>query len=305
MEFTAFCAHGSAKEGRDETSTQPGKSIEQNMKTSLRRWFLVLFLVSLWNLPSDNSVSAQTGTHVVINEVESGDSYSDWVELYNPTDSRVSISGSISAEGGATKVEATLYIDLEPKGRCIVLDVDYEAKARAEDALYYDLSETCSAIDFHDRASAKWLDETDEIVVLRDSASREIDRTPPLSDSYGDDRTWQRIPDGKDTDTLADWQFTWETRYAPNGEASIRTYQVEGLDLCVSNDPMAVFCGSAQFRVSMSYSAPSMAAQGDLVPVSVKIRYLEDYVNHGPLKLADVTVALRSQANSTTNLTWW
>jgi len=59
-------------------------------------------------------------------------------------------------------------------------------------------------------------------------------------------------------------------------------------------------CTEFQFQVSLFYSAPSVARQGDLVTVSVKLRYLADFVpgiagsssHRGPLKLTLVEVYL-------------
>ena len=67
---------------------------------------------------------------------------------------------------------------------------------------------------------SQWLDNEDESIILRDSAGNEVDRTPVKSDTYNDERSWQRCPNGKDTDAAADWTFRTSTKGESNGKLS-------------------------------------------------------------------------------------
>jgi hypothetical protein len=87
---------------------------------------------------------------------------------------------------------------------------------------------------------------------------------------------------------------------APGGGA--RSYE-RVLDLLITTGEFSPFNPLAQlmkaeFQVKISYSGPSVAAQGDLITVNVKIRYLADYVNRGPLGLTSVSVALRADTGA-------
>ncbi|MFQ5969382.1 MAG: lamin tail domain-containing protein [Nitrososphaerales archaeon] len=61
------------------------------------------------------------------------------------------------------------------------------------------------------------LDIENESVVLLNPDSVEADRTPLLSDTADDDQTWQRFPNGIDSDRPIDWSFRNSTFSATNG----------------------------------------------------------------------------------------
>jgi len=61
-----------------------------------------------------------------------------------------------------------------------------------------------------------------ESMVLLTPDSVEVDRTSLLSDTADDDRTWQRFPNGIDTDTPGDWAFRNSTFSASNRFAEVR-----------------------------------------------------------------------------------
>ncbi len=129
---------------------------------------------------------------IVINEVElkppGDDGFSttmEWVELYNPTSSSVDLSGWTLSTTGGTKTHT------------------------------FTLSGTIRANDYYVFEHSRWLDNKDESVILRDAVT-EIDRTPILSD--GDNNySWQRFPNGKDTDSDSDWKFRPSTKGYSNG----------------------------------------------------------------------------------------
>ncbi len=55
--------------------------------------------------------------------------------------------------------------------------------------------------------SKQWLDNEDELIILKDAEAIEVDRTQVTSDTDNDNRYWTRYPDGLDTNSDSDWQF--------------------------------------------------------------------------------------------------
>lgn len=134
-----------------------------------------------------------TTTNILINEVEQNppgaDEGYEWLELYNPTSNTVDIGNwTLSTTAGAT---VTFTI---PPGTSI------------EAGGYYVYTH-----------GSQWLDNKNESVILRDATGNEVDRTPTLSDTYNDGRSWQRYPNGKDTNSASDWSFRSSTMGASNG----------------------------------------------------------------------------------------
>jgi hypothetical protein len=130
-------------------------------------------------------LGAAQGT-VVINEVEAnpaGDesafktSITAWFELYNNDDKIVDISGwSIKNSDGRS---ITI-----PQG-AVIKGLDYYVMD----------------------VKPKWLAQTGEILVLADADGAEVDRTAPLSDKEDNEMAWTRDPDGRNTNSTADWKF--------------------------------------------------------------------------------------------------
>jgi hypothetical protein len=136
------------------------------------------------------------GNHVVINEIELNPSGNDnslsveeWVELYNPSKNSKDIGGWTLSTTHGTTVTITI-----PQG------VTMGAKE------YY----------VYKRGS-QWLDNSDESVVLRDSEVIEVDRSPQISDGDNDGKSWQRYPNGLETDSISDWSFRSSTKASSNG----------------------------------------------------------------------------------------
>lgn len=152
---------------------------------------ILLFLtVGVATIPS---AQAQTANYVVINEFELnplGDDYvagAQFVELYNPTSTSVNIGGwrISTTHFRAITVRIPSGTPIPPKGFYVVTN------------------------------TTKWLDNEFESIILTDATSNEVDRTPVKSDTFDDARTWQRNPDGKDTNTDDDWIFQTGTRNSP------------------------------------------------------------------------------------------
>jgi hypothetical protein len=126
--------------------------------------------------------------HVILNEVEFNpfgpDSGNEWVELYNPTNEAIDISGwTVETVHGRQMSE-------------ILSDHVIASKSY-----------------FIQRFDGQFLDNggtnqlpVGESVVLRDSTGKEIDSTSFLTDYYNDDRTWQRSVDASER-----WVFKSET----------------------------------------------------------------------------------------------
>jgi hypothetical protein len=152
---------------------------------------------------------ASAATHVVINEFEQdppgGDEGNEWVELYNPTDSAVDISGwYVESDSNHPGYEEYWVIPpgtmLEPRGYLTGVG-----------------------------GVGVWLDQDDEILVLFDSLGNIIDVTPQgvrggagLNGGGNNDNCWARYPNGVDTDSASDWRWQPSTRGQSNGgEVSI------------------------------------------------------------------------------------
>ena len=137
-------------------------------------------------------VYAQTITdHVVINEVDTnplGDdsqSISEWVELYNPTDNDVDLSGWQIAS--TTVLKKTLTI---PDGTII----------SPGSFLTYT----------HEKI---WFTDSSELVELRNADGVIVDETPFMIDLKNDFSSWQRSYDG-----FPDWKFSLASAGASNGK---------------------------------------------------------------------------------------
>ena len=133
---------------------------------------------------------AQTITdHVVINEVDTNppgddsESISEWVELYNPTDGDVDLSGWNIAS--TTVLKKTLTI---PEGTII------------------------SSGDFLTFVNEKiWFTDASESIEQTNGDGLLIDKTREVFDLANDFKSWQRTYDG-----FSDWKFTSSTAGSSN-----------------------------------------------------------------------------------------
>ena len=161
----------------------------------IRNIFLVFSVLLLVGLIGP--VYAQTADHVVINEVDinpTGDdskSISEWMEIYNPTESSIDLSGWEVASTTVLKKTLTL-----PSGTVILpggfLKFSY---------------------------TTIWFTDSNESVELRDDNGIVVDKTPLFSDLANNFSSWQRLYDGYDlNNSEKDWKFVSSTAGSTNGK---------------------------------------------------------------------------------------
>jgi len=151
---------------------------------------LVIFavLVTMISVPAYGELITD---HVVINEVDTnpfGDdslAISEWVELYNPTDSDVDLSGWEIASTTVLKKTFTI-----PDGTII----------SPEQLLPFTYAKV-------------WFTDSSESVELRNPFGEVVDKTPLISDLENDFLSWQRIYDGH-----TDWEFSLGNAGGSNGK---------------------------------------------------------------------------------------
>ena len=158
--------------------------------------------------------------HVVINEVDlnpPGDdsvNVSEWVELYNPTNSKIDLSGWKIAS--TTVLKKTMTI---PTGTFIdpgkFLKYSYQTV---------------------------WFTDSNDSVELRDTSGNVIDKTPLFADIQNDFSSWQRIYDGFDTDSLSDWKFAKSNPGSTNGKEPV-TNTTESVTITVFTDKSSYLFG--------------------------------------------------------------
>jgi beta-lactamase superfamily II metal-dependent hydrolase len=158
----------------------------------------------------------------VINEVELNptgtDTGNEWIELYNKGGSSINLGGWTARTTHGDTVTVTI-----PSGIALATN-------------QYLLVKTGS----------QWLDNSDESVILYDRDGREIDRTPLLSDADNDDRSWQRFPNGADSDSPGDWRFRSSTPQTSNGGETVTTTQTTAQTTAVASDVTVYFIDVGQ-----------------------------------------------------------
>ena len=128
---------------------------------------------------------------VVVNEVELSppDNGTVWVELYNTGESPVDLtSWTVKIEDGPWVGPIALVGSIDSKG---FLAVD---------------------------GQQSWVTTGNGTVYLLDSSGNEVDKTSQQSDDSQSDFTYGRLPDGKKTDTNADFAFMM----ASKGRSNVR-----------------------------------------------------------------------------------
>ena len=163
---------------------------------------------------------AQTSDNVVINEVNinpPGDdsaSISEWVELYNPTDSDIDMIGWKIAS--TTVLKKTMTIPLGT-----VIEPGQFMTYSYQNVRFTDANES---------------------VELRDANDIVIDKTPAITDIQNDFTSWQRLYDGYDFDNVDDWKFVTSTAGSSNGKL-VETQESESVIVTVSSEKPAYLFG--------------------------------------------------------------
>ncbi len=208
--------------------------------------FSILVLVVLV-IPAN----AQTpiADHVVINEVDTnppGDdsaSPTEWIEIYNPTETSVDIGGWKIASTTVLKQTFTI-----PIGTII------------KPGQFYSYS-----------YKPLWFTDANEIVELRDKNGIVVDVTPLISDIKNDFNSWQRIYDGYDLDMADDWKFAKSNAGSSNGKLPT-TADIQDVAVTVNSlKPNYVFGETAIIHGNVSEEVFKVQL-GDFKPESIKVK---------------------------------
>ena len=210
------------------------------------KYSLILLLSLVLIVGMSAPAYAQTITdHVVINEVDTNppgddsESISEWVEIYNPTDKDVDLSGWKIAS--TTVLKKTLTI---PEGTVI------------------------SSGDFLIFVNEKvWFTDTAESIELTNRDGLLVDKTREVFDLENDFKSWQRSYDG-----FSDWKFTSSSAGGSNGKL-IESFNPESLVVTLSSDKIsygfddtAVIYGTVSEKIFVE--KPSFQAEPILISIS-------------------------------------
>jgi len=213
----------------------------------IRKISLVLSAFLLLGITS--SAYAQTTDHIVINEVDinpPGDdaaSVSEWVELFNPTDSDVDLGGWKIASTTVLKKTMTIP-DGTIMGPGEFLTYSYQSV---------------------------WFTDSNESVELRDENGMVIDKTPLIADIQNDFTSWQRLYDGFDSDSTDDWKFVTSTAGSSNGKL-VEAQDSEQLTVTVSSEKSSYLFGDvAVIQGSVSEEAFTVKPFFKPQPITVTI----------------------------------
>ena len=169
---------------------------------------LLLIFAVLFTVISIPAYGELITDHVVINEVDTnpfGDdslAISEWVELYNPTDSDVDLSGWQIASTTVLKKTFTI-----PDGTIISPEKH--------------LTLTYAKV---------WFTDSSESVELRNPSGDVVDKTPTISDLKNDFMSWQRSYDGH-----TDWEFSLANAGSSNGKLTL-SEQFSVVEVTLSTD---------------------------------------------------------------------
>ena len=186
------------------------------MNRNLPLVFSILFFVGVLA-----PAYAQTSENVVINEVDinpPGDdsaSITEWVELYNPTDSEIDIGG--------WKVASTTVLKK-------TMTIPPDTVIESGQFLTYSYQNV-------------WFTDANESVELRDESGIIIDKTPALSDLQNDFISWQRIYDGYESGSSTDWKFATPTAGSSNGKLIETQDDSESVNVTVSSEKSSYLFG--------------------------------------------------------------
>ncbi|RNJ75397.1 MAG: hypothetical protein EB828_05270, partial [Nitrosopumilus sp. D6] len=191
---------------------------------------------------------AQLADHVVINEVEinpsgnDAESISEWVELYNPTDSPVDLKGwTISSTGFKKTLLIPAKTILHP-GQTTIFSY-----------------------------TTLWFVDIGESVELRSADGTIIDKTPNLTDQKNGFKSWQRLYDGYAPNSINDWKFATASADSSNGKL-IESQEVIPLSMSVSVEKSSYLFGETAIikgNVSEKIFTTKSAFQPAFIIISV------------------------------------
>jgi len=188
-------------------------------------------------------------TGIVINEVEINPPGNDisspieWIELFNPTDTAVDISGwQISTSFSKDNFRI-------PQGTII---------SPGEFLLFF--------------YTSGWFTDVAQVVQLLDEQGNVIDETPPFTDVFNDTSSWQRKTDGFDTDSPGDWINKFSTPGKTISKVARAEQQASDLEISLSADKDAYLFGetariSGEVSKIVYLSKPSF--QTDTIDVKI------------------------------------
>ncbi len=236
-----------------------------------RNIFLVfsVFLLVIFTVPA----YAQISDNVVINEVDinpPGDdsaSISEWVEIYNPTDSEIDLGGWQIAS--TTVLKKTMTIQ---SGTII----------QPDQFLTYSYQSV-------------WFTDSADTIELRDENGIVIDKTPILTDIGNDFTSWQRVYDGYDLDSSDDWKFVTSTAGSSNGKLIVAQDDAEITVSVLSDKSSYLFGDVAVITGSVSKEVSPVKPEFLPEPIIVTI--------DGPIFYNTVTLFPDLNLNYKTNLT--
>lgn len=136
---------------------------------------------------------------VIINEIELGPIKGDvpWVELYNPDTLQTSLEN----------MELHLYHNNAIRTPTVI---SFPEDTLIESEEYY-------LVFLEEESSQHPINAHNVTVVLLDKTAEHVDAIMGLGDIIADDKTWQRFPDGVDSDAFRDWTFRTATKGQDNG----------------------------------------------------------------------------------------
>ena len=184
------------------------------MKSAMGFALLAVILLTGTISPAVLAQTPDLAGNVIINEVElnppgsdsrstsnASSNVNEFVELYNPTDSAIDVSGWQLIPSKSWKSYTI------PSGSII----------QSNDHAVF-------------MASSFWFDDIGDFVTLKDSSGVIVDQTPLLEDPADDLSSWQRVYDGLDTDNSSDWVLKTATGLSSNGN-----YIVEDIEIGITH----------------------------------------------------------------------
>ncbi len=236
---------------------------------------------------------AEESSGMIINELELNPppGETQWVELYNPTESSSSLN---SLE--------LLSIDGEKVKKRFSLSPTFQTNINPGEYYVVQIGEPQNNFFDHKLNS----------FVLSDGQTT-LDFVRGLSDELANDRTWQRFPDGGDTGEFTDWTFRPATKGTENGDVMTLVAECTLSPFCwgvldvLLHKTHAVKVEESQFSIGTLYDSTLLRV--DLIPEEKKITIKKPLVDLSlgdrptfmhvtiPIELLSGTYSVNSEKN--------